>query len=74
MLQVGKSQSFLYHSACIWGIEMIPTREEISLYRNPIKDTLPDGCFITCSSDDTIRIWNLEGNHDLGNIYSNVSY
>ncbi|XP_044734797.1 WD repeat-containing protein 62 isoform X2 [Chrysoperla carnea] len=69
--RVGKSQSFLYHSACIWGIEMIPTREEISLYRNPIKDTLPDGCFITCSSDDTIRIWNLEGNHDLGNIYSN---
>lgn len=52
---------------------MFPTKEEIAQYVHPTKDPLPDGCFVTCSSDDTIRIWNLDGNHNLGNIYSNVS-
>lgn len=47
--RVGKSQSYLYHSACIWGVEMFP---EGSL--------VPPGSFITCSSDDTIRVWNVD--------------
>ncbi|XP_026674266.1 mitogen-activated protein kinase-binding protein 1 isoform X11 [Ceratina calcarata] len=51
--RVGKSHSFLYHSACIWGVEMYPT--------GPDSETaMPAGSFITCSSDDTIRVWNLE--------------
>jgi len=41
---------------------------------------MPPGSFVTCSSDDTIRVWNLESNlppdNDTmykRNIYSNVS-
>ncbi|KAK6634098.1 hypothetical protein RUM44_004706 [Polyplax serrata] len=69
--RVGKSHSFLYHSACIWGVEIYPEVET--------KDQLPvpAGSFITCSSDDTIRVWNLNnlGNNNATayrrNIYSN---
>lgn len=70
--RVGKSHSFLYHSACIWGVEMYPIGPESV-------GAIPLGSFITCSSDDTIRIWNLEKdispNNTLykRNIYSNVS-
>lgn len=67
--RVGKSFSFLYHSACIWGVEMAPPNSP-----------LPPGSFLTCSSDDTIRVWTLDkmgqnasrGNYQ-PNIYSNVS-
>ncbi|XP_066601147.1 mitogen-activated protein kinase-binding protein 1 isoform X2 [Prorops nasuta] len=51
--RVGKSHSFLYHSACIWGVEMYPTGQDSV-------GSMPPGSFITCSSDDTIRVWNLE--------------
>lgn len=52
--KVGKSRSFLYHSSFIYSLETCPpvTEEE--------KPILPPGTFITCSSDDTIRIWNLD--------------
>ncbi|CAH1956634.1 unnamed protein product [Acanthoscelides obtectus] len=65
--RVGKSFSFLYHSACIWGVEMAPPNSP-----------LPPGSFLTCSSDDTIRVWTLDKmneNNARGmyqpNIYSN---
>ncbi|XP_014476106.1 PREDICTED: uncharacterized protein LOC106745224 isoform X2 [Dinoponera quadriceps] len=51
--RVGKSHSFLYHSACIWGVEMYPAGPDCI-------GAMPAGSFITCSSDDTIRVWNLE--------------
>ncbi|KRT85576.1 WD40 domain-containing protein, partial [Oryctes borbonicus] len=47
--RVGKSHSCLYHSACIWGVEMAPPNSP-----------LPPGSFLTCSSDDTIRVWSLD--------------
>ncbi|KAL1501244.1 hypothetical protein ABEB36_006606 [Hypothenemus hampei] len=47
--RVGKSHSFLYHSACIWGVEMAPPNSP-----------LPPGSFLTCSSDDTVRVWTLD--------------
>ncbi|EFN81436.1 Mitogen-activated protein kinase-binding protein 1 [Harpegnathos saltator] len=68
--RVGKSHSFLYHSACIWGVEMYPAGPDCI-------GAMPAGSFITCSSDDTIRVWNLEkdisSNDTLykRNIYSN---
>lgn len=53
--RVGKSHSFLYHSACIWGVESVPYN-----YLNPNSTkNLPLDCFLTCSSDDTIRVWSL---------------
>lgn len=70
--RVGKSHSFLYHSACIWGVEMYPTSPDCN-------GAMPTGSFITCSSDDTIRVWNLEKDVSPNdtlykrNIYSNVS-
>ncbi|KAG1714748.1 Mitogen-activated protein kinase-binding protein 1 [Nymphon striatum] len=52
--KIGKGSSYLYHSACIWGIEMYPQVGE------DCKFVLPPGSFVTCSSDDTVRIWNLD--------------
>ena len=52
--KIGKLHSFLYHSNCIWAVETYP---ELS---NSAKQLLPSGTFLTCSSDDTIRIWNLD--------------
>ncbi|XP_055713007.1 uncharacterized protein LOC129807634 isoform X2 [Phlebotomus papatasi] len=55
--RVGKSHSFLYHSACIWGVETVP----FTYVRNNLAHNLPLDCFLTCSSDDTIRVWDLDG-------------
>ncbi|XP_064484306.1 mitogen-activated protein kinase-binding protein 1-like isoform X3 [Ornithodoros turicata] len=52
--KIGKSHSYLFHSACIWGVETYPLALKGS------KTVLPRGTFLTCSSDDTIRIWNLD--------------
>ncbi|XP_072157610.1 mitogen-activated protein kinase-binding protein 1, partial [Bemisia tabaci] len=65
--RVGKSHSFLFHSACIWGVEVSPATCK----------ALPPGSFITCSSDDTVRIWNMDDSNLSSkssfqrNIYSN---
>ncbi|XP_063898823.1 mitogen-activated protein kinase-binding protein 1 isoform X4 [Helicoverpa armigera] len=56
--RVGKSHSALYHSACIWGVDM-----------NSNERPLPPGTFLTCSSDDTVRLWQLTPAPT--NIYSN---
>lgn len=68
--RVGKSYSFLYHSACIWGVEMAPPNSP-----------LPSGSFLTCSSDDTIRVWSLDKVNEKNsrgiyrqNVYSNVRF
>lgn len=55
--RVGKSHSFLYHSACIWGVETVP----YNTLKNNLQHNLPGDCFMTCSSDDTIRVWGLDG-------------
>lgn len=55
--RVGKSQSFLYHSACIWGVETVP----YNMLKNNLQHNLPMDCFLTCSSDDTIRVWGIDG-------------
>ncbi|PNF17421.1 hypothetical protein B7P43_G02967 [Cryptotermes secundus] len=57
--RVGKSHSFLFHSACIWGVEMFPPVEHEGGSALPM---MPPGSLVTCSSDDTIRVWNLESN------------
>ncbi|XP_046551815.1 LOW QUALITY PROTEIN: mitogen-activated protein kinase-binding protein 1-like [Haliotis rubra] len=52
--KVGKAYSVLYHSSCVWSLEVYPMLEE------NIKATLPPGSFLTGSSDDTVRVWNLD--------------
>ncbi|XP_058453064.1 uncharacterized protein LOC131431397 isoform X2 [Malaya genurostris] len=54
--RVGKSHSFLYHSACIWGVETVP----FSYLKHNVSDMLPSDSFLTCSSDDTIRVWDID--------------
>ncbi|XP_059675870.1 mitogen-activated protein kinase-binding protein 1 isoform X1 [Gavia stellata] len=68
--KVGKVYSALYHSSCVWNIEMYPEVKD----SNP--SCLPPGSFITCSSDNTIRLWNTESSNIHGtalhrNILSN---
>ncbi|XP_022672151.1 WD repeat-containing protein 62-like isoform X4 [Varroa destructor] len=57
--RVGKCFSFLFHAACIWGIET---------YSSALQG-LPKGTFLTCSSDDTIRAWNLHDSSVKRNIF-----
>ncbi len=44
--RVGKSHSFLYHSACIWGVETVPFNY---LRNSNLNCNLPSDCFLTCS-------------------------
>lgn len=66
--KVGKSHSFLFHSACIWGMEMYP------MLNDGQKPVLPPGSFVTCSSDDTIRIWNISSHMANNTIYKRNIY
>ncbi|GAB1607476.1 WD repeat-containing protein 62-like [Argonauta hians] len=68
--KVGKTWSSLYHSGCIWDLEIYPAGD-----KNQKSSRLPPGSFITCSNDDTIRVWNINQHvAELGpyrrNIYS----
>ncbi|XP_076100520.1 uncharacterized protein LOC143069661 isoform X9 [Mytilus galloprovincialis] len=61
--KIGKSRSFLFHSSFIYSLETsLPIQEDQ-------KQILPPGSFITCSSDDTVRIWNLDPHMKDMNIY-----
>ncbi|CAC5379320.1 MAPKBP1 [Mytilus coruscus] len=61
--KIGKSRSFLFHSSFIYSIETSPPIMQGQ------KQILPPGSFITCSSDDTVRIWNLDPHMKDMNIY-----
>uniref|UniRef100_A0A671TRS9 Mitogen-activated protein kinase binding protein 1 n=1 Tax=Sparus aurata TaxID=8175 RepID=A0A671TRS9_SPAAU len=47
--RAGKLYSALYHSSCVWSLEV---RGEVRL---------PSGSFLSCSSDNTIRLWSIDG-------------
>ncbi|XP_051965560.1 WD repeat-containing protein 62 isoform X2 [Xyrauchen texanus] len=64
---IGKVYSALYHSGCVWSVETYPEPEDSSVA------CLSPGSFLTCSSDNTIRLWNSESqkSHSLRhNLYS----
>ncbi|XP_068765551.1 WD repeat-containing protein 62 isoform X2 [Struthio camelus] len=53
---IGKARkvwSDLFHSSFVWSVEVYPEFEDQ-------RSCLPAGSFLTCSSDNTIRAWNLE--------------
>nr|XP_020510436.2 LOW QUALITY PROTEIN: mitogen-activated protein kinase-binding protein 1-like [Labrus bergylta] len=58
--KAGKLYSALYHSSCVWSLEVYPEGE-----RGGVEGGLPPGSFLSCSSDNTIRLWNLDGNNVL---------
>ncbi|XP_072342283.1 mitogen-activated protein kinase-binding protein 1 isoform X1 [Scyliorhinus torazame] len=58
--KVGKVYSALYHASCVWSVEVYPEVEDSN------RACLPPGSFITCSSDNTLRLWNTEGSSTNG--------
>ncbi|KAG5189397.1 hypothetical protein JKP88DRAFT_353103 [Tribonema minus] len=59
--KVGKYRSFLNHSACIWDVHCIPQQpQSIAEPGSTAQATgLPDNCVVTCSADNTLRIWDI---------------
>ncbi|XP_029302566.1 WD repeat-containing protein 62 isoform X2 [Cottoperca gobio] len=62
---VGKLYSALYHSSCVWSIEVYPELSDAS------QACLPPSSFLTCSSDNTVRLWNTNPPTAHRNLYSN---
>ncbi|XP_044209771.1 WD repeat-containing protein 62 isoform X2 [Thunnus albacares] len=62
---VGKLYSALYHSSCVWSLQVYP---ELS---DPTQACLPPSSFLTCSSDNTIRLWHTDPPTGHRNLYSN---
>ncbi|XP_032227632.2 mitogen-activated protein kinase-binding protein 1 [Nematostella vectensis] len=52
--KIVKSFSSLYHSSGIWGIKAAVKLAELN------GSTSPYGTFLTCSSDDTVRFWDMD--------------
>ncbi|XP_029349372.1 mitogen-activated protein kinase-binding protein 1 isoform X2 [Echeneis naucrates] len=50
--RAGKLYSALYHSSCVWSLEMYPVDGG---------GDVPPGSFLSCSSDNTIRLWTIDG-------------
>ncbi|KRX93945.1 Mitogen-activated protein kinase-binding protein 1 [Trichinella pseudospiralis] len=53
--RVGKVASMLSHSGSIWSVDTCPILDS-----KTAKVDVPAGTFVTCSTDDTIRLWNLD--------------
>uniref|UniRef100_A0A8C2DXE5 Mitogen-activated protein kinase binding protein 1 n=1 Tax=Cyprinus carpio TaxID=7962 RepID=A0A8C2DXE5_CYPCA len=51
--KVGKVYSALYHSSCVWSMEVYPETRDREPHLSP-------GSFLSCSSDNTIRLWNTD--------------
>ncbi|KAM9853106.1 WD repeat-containing protein 62 [Aulostomus maculatus] len=62
---VRKLYSALYHSSCVWSLQVYPD------LCDPSQACLPPSSFLTCSSDNTIRLWNPSTPAGHGNFYSN---
>ncbi|XP_071354660.1 mitogen-activated protein kinase-binding protein 1 isoform X2 [Trachinotus anak] len=58
--RAGKLYSALYHSSCVWSLEVYP---EGGGGGGEVR--LPPGSFLSCSSDNTIRLWNIDGHNVL---------
>ncbi|XP_060721000.1 mitogen-activated protein kinase-binding protein 1-like [Tachysurus vachellii] len=52
---VGKVYSGLYHSACVWDVQICPGAKE-----EPLTGLNSSGLFISCSADSTVRMWSTE--------------
>ncbi|KAM6916877.1 mitogen-activated protein kinase-binding protein 1 [Lycodopsis pacificus] len=54
--RAGKLYSALYHSSCVWSLEVYPEGGGGGGGAH-----LPPGSYLSCSSDNTIRLWNTDG-------------
>jgi WD40 repeat protein len=55
MSKVKKLDSHLFHSSCCWSLDIYMPGSSSMITDN----VLPVNSFITCSTDNTLRIWNL---------------
>ncbi|XP_052390682.1 mitogen-activated protein kinase-binding protein 1 isoform X2 [Carassius gibelio] len=63
--KVGKVHSALYHSSCVWDLQMFPSKSDGS------KPTFGSSdAFLSCSSDGSVRLWSSDGVHGR-NVLSN---
>ena len=53
--QPSQYRSFSYHRSCVWDVQFITSS-------NSADALFPPGTFVTCSADNTIRIWSAEKN------------
>ncbi|KAM4743032.1 WD repeat-containing protein 62 isoform 2-T2 [Anableps anableps] len=60
----GRLYSALYHSSCVWNIQVYPELAD------PSQACLPSSSFLTCSSDNTIRLWRSDAPVRQRNLYS----
>ncbi|XP_077586847.1 mitogen-activated protein kinase-binding protein 1-like isoform X2 [Stigmatopora nigra] len=63
--RVGKLYSALYHASSVWSLEMFPADGG-----DAGEMPFAPGCFLSCSSDNTIRIWNVDSHRFPNNILS----
>ena len=63
--KVKKVDSHLFHSSSIWGLDIFS-----NLFSN---SCIPSDTFITCSGDNTLRIWSLENINSSNNSSLNAS-
>eukprot|EP00276_Gloeochaete_wittrockiana_P006089 CAMPEP_0184651898 /NCGR_PEP_ID=MMETSP0308-20130426/9559_1 /TAXON_ID=38269 /ORGANISM="Gloeochaete witrockiana, Strain SAG 46.84" /LENGTH=1233 /DNA_ID=CAMNT_0027086439 /DNA_START=41 /DNA_END=3738 /DNA_ORIENTATION=- len=54
--KVGRIRCLLAHACCVWSICPLPT-----IHDSLEPHLLPEGTFATCSADNTIRLWNING-------------
>lgn len=72
--QIGRYRTFLFHSACIWDVTILPTPQQTpALQLTTEKDCIPGGAFATCSADGTIRLWYLGLGHEGNGLGNSVS-
>lgn len=68
---ISKYRSFQSHRGCIWDIQCIDipvtdgvSNNELELNSSPLEFVLPSNSFVTCSSDNTIKFWNIDSLHN----------
>ncbi|KAL1920123.1 uncharacterized protein VTP21DRAFT_1269 [Calcarisporiella thermophila] len=59
--KIRKYRSFLFHSECVWGVEMLPIHDSPQSSRSSNHRRLPMvGNFVSYSADGTARFWNID--------------
>ncbi|CAM9266437.1 unnamed protein product [Ectocarpus sp. 12 AP-2014] len=59
-LCVGKYRSFLAHGGCIWDVQRMPAKiPTLPGAGSQSPPDIPAGAMVTCSADNTVRLWDL---------------
>ncbi|XP_072552931.1 mitogen-activated protein kinase-binding protein 1-like [Salminus brasiliensis] len=56
--RVGKVHSALYHSDCVWDLQIYPKSQD-----GTQTGLASSGLFFSCSADNTVRMWNTEAHN-----------